>query len=198
MALSSTCRIVPSGDIDINEVYRVLVKRLDLPFEPEELAELEFQIDLDGLNAKEVMVDLLNSLAEQGKAIYIISDTYYLEHQIKRLLDKTGITCSYELYVSSALQLRKDNGSMWDMMKEKLTSTGSLEKFVHIGDNVCSDAQNPGDRGINNIHILSPLDKWDALGLPKIKHEFSTLNIKSVLKWGPLISQICASPFITP
>lgn len=184
------------GDVDINEVYRELVKRLDLPLEPEELAELEFQIDLDGLHAKEVMVDLLNSLAKQGKTIYIISDTYYLEHQIRRLLEKAGINCRYELYVSSTLQLRKDNGSMWDMMKEKLTSTGSLEKFIHIGDNVCSDAQNPGDRGLRGIHILAPLDKWDALGMPKVKDEFSINNIESVLKWGPLISQIGNNPFI--
>lgn len=184
------------GDVDINEVYRELVKRLDLPLKPEELAELEFQIDLDGLHAKEVMVDLLNSLAEQGKTIYIISDTYYLEHQIRRLLDKAGINFHYELYVSSALQLRKDNGSMWDMMKEKLSSTGSLENFIHIGDNVCSDAQNPGDRGLRGIHILAPLDKWDALGMPKVKDEFSINNIESVLKWGPLISQIGSNPFI--
>lgn len=184
------------GDVDLNEVYRELVKRLGLSFEPDELAELEFQIDLDGLHAKEVMVDLLNSLAEQGKTIYIISDTYYLEHQIRKLLEKAGITCRYELYVSSALQLRKDNGSMWDMIKEDLSSTGSLEKFIHIGDNVCSDAQNPGDRGLRSIHILAPLDKWDALGMPKIKDEFSVDNIKSVLKWGPLISQIGNNPFI--
>jgi len=184
------------GDVDINEVYRDLVKRLGLSFEPEELAELEFQIDLEGLHAKEVMVDLLNSLAEQGKTIFIISDTYYLEHQIRRILEKVGIVCRYELYVSSALQLRKDSGGMWDMIKEKLTSMDSLENFIHIGDNVCSDAQNPGDRGMKNIHILAPLDKWDALGLQKLNSELSVKNIRSIIKWGPLISQIGADPFI--
>lgn len=184
------------GDVDIYEIYRELVKRLDLKQGAEELADLEFQIDFEGLHAKDLMVEIVNALASQGKKIYLISDTYYLEQHIRRLLEKVGVVCDYELFISSACQLRKDNGSMWDMVKKELSSMNALKDFIHIGDNVCSDAQNPGDHGISNLHILSPLDKWHALGLPNIREAFSTFKIDSVHKWGALVSQIGSNPFI--
>jgi FMN phosphatase YigB (HAD superfamily) len=184
------------GDVDIYEIYEELVLKFNLSYEPKQLAETEFEIDLEGLNKKEIMIDLLNALAEKGKRIFIISDTYYMEHQIRMLLSKVGVRCNYELFLSSTLGLRKDNGSMWEMLDKHLTEQNQKINCIHIGDNVCSDSQFPGDYGINNFHILGPMDKWDAMGFPTIRETFSIKNIDMVLKWGQLLSQVNSSPFI--
>lgn len=184
------------GDVDIFEIYEQLKPSLNTSLSAQDLAELEFEIDFEMITGKPVMVDLVNNLAQNGKVIYFISDTYYTDNQIRRLLTKSGIECHYELYVSSKFALRKDNATMWHMINEKLTSSNTKQDFIHIGDNVCSDAQNPGDLGLMTYHILHPLDKWSAINGPDIRSSFSMRNPMMVAKWGPLLAEVGSNPFI--
>ncbi len=184
------------GDVDIVEIYTELVNSLNLDYDPVDMAELEFQIDFEFLERKDVIVDLINYLANEGKSIIFISDTYYLDRQIKKLLSKIGVKCDYELLLSSSLGLRKDNGSMWEMLDKRLTESDKKSKFIHVGDNVCADCQISGDYGISSFHILGPMDKWDAMDFPSIKDSFSMENPSMVLKWGQIVSQIGSNPFI--
>lgn len=184
------------GDVSIYEIYENLsefIKEIDNPLR---FADLEFEIDLEMINSKPVMVDLLNTYAEKGKLIYLISDTYYSENQIIKLIEKIGVHCNYKLFVSSAFGLRKDNGSMWKMISDDLDEKNIKHRFVHFGDNACADGQNPGDLGLNNFHILGPLDKWEALEFPSVKKYFSFDDPSQIIKWGPLVSEIGSNPFI--
>ncbi len=184
------------GDVDILEIYEKLKPQLSTRLTAPELSEMEFTLDLEMLKGKRVMVDLVNQLAKEGKVIYFISDTYYTDDQIRRLIEQSGIECQYQLFVSSKLGLRKDNASMWAMLNDKLISDNSKQDFIHIGDNVCSDAQNPGDLGLATYHILHPLDKWSAVGAPDIRSGLTMRNPNMVAKWGPLVAEIGSNPFI--
>lgn len=184
------------GDVTIYEIYDELGLLIRSDLNALQLAEMEFGIDLASLNAKASIVNLVNECAKSGKTIYFITDTYYTEPQIRRLLAKAGIKCAYELYVSSELKMRKDSGTMWHHIKDKLVTEGMLTKHIHVGDSVTSDAQNPGDLGILSFHILAPMDKWDALGFPYIRPSFNLDNIKSIVKWGPVVSEVGSNPFI--
>lgn len=184
------------GDVDIYEIYEILAQQLETTLTAEELAQLEFDIDLEMLAGKPIMIELVNALALTGKQIIFISDTYYSESQIQKLLRHAGINCKYELYISSKLKLRKDNATMWAMINEKLISSNKKDSFIHIGDNVCSDAQNPGDLGLTTFHILNPMDKWDALGFPSIRKDFSIDNPMMVAKWGQVVGEVGSNPFI--
>lgn len=185
-----------TGDVEIFEIYEDLIHSLDTSLTATELAELEFQIDLEMLQGKPVMVTLANDAARAGKKLYFISDTYYSRQHIQKILEKAGIIFPYELFISSELGLRKDSGTIWEMIDERLVREDTKSTFLHIGDNVCSDSQNPGDRGIQSFHILAPLDKWDALGLPYIRDKFSIQHISNIKKWGPVLSHVGANPFI--
>ncbi|MCV6071259.1 hypothetical protein OFP26_37365, partial [Escherichia coli] len=68
--------------------------------------------------------------------------------------------------------------------------------FVHIGDNAVADAQLPGDFGLANLHILNPIDKWQAAGWDNPFAGGNELNEQQILKWGPLISQFGRFPFL--
>lgn len=182
------------GDVKIVETYQQLGKELGWNEEKSlHYSDMEFAYDLDMIESKDEVVDILNALIGQRKIVYIISDTYYSEHQIVLMLRKAGVTNGYQLYVSSELDLRKDSGTMWVFMKEHLADKGS---FVHVGDNAVADAQIPGDFGLTNLHILNPMDKWQAAGWDNPFTDGNELNEQQILKWGPLISQFGRFPFL--
>jgi FMN phosphatase YigB (HAD superfamily) len=182
------------GDVKIVETYQQLGKELGWDEEKSlHYSDMEFAYDLAMIESKDEIVDILNTLIGQRKTVYIISDTYYSEHQIVLMLRKAGVTNGYQLYVSSELDLRKDSGTMWAFMKEHLVDKGS---FVHVGDNAVADAQIPGDFGLTNLHILNPMDKWQAAGWDNPFADGNELNEQQILKWGPLISQFGRFPFL--
>ncbi|GAA6135065.1 hypothetical protein NBRC116188_18550 [Oceaniserpentilla sp. 4NH20-0058] len=186
------------GDVSIHEVYVELANNKVInASDVDKLSDLEFEIDLSMISPKEVMVSFLNSLSEQGKEIYIVSDTYYSKAQIEKLLSVVGVKAPYKLYVSSDMQMRKDNGSIWEHLSKGLKSQNKIDKFVHIGDNVVSDSQIPGDFDLRTLHILAPKDKWQAQSLCEIPSEaFGIKNISEMKRWGLLLSKQCVNPFL--
>ncbi|MGQ0335424.1 rhamnan synthesis F family protein [Halomonas elongata] len=185
-----------SGDVNIKDVYKEVGKALGIS-DPEatDLMQEEFELDLKMIRAKDEMVELFNHLGSIGHKLWVISDTYYTRGQVGLMLKKAGISVPYRLLVSSEEQKRKDNGTMWQMVKEDLTNEG-IQRYLHIGDNVVADAQLPGDLGLATFHILHPMDKWQALGFPDVLQDDDALDEYQILKWGKLISQVGRNPFI--
>jgi FMN phosphatase YigB (HAD superfamily) len=182
------------ADVSICEVYQQLAKTYQWSSEQgARYADLEFAYDLDMIESKDDIVDILNTFIGQGKSVYIVSDTYYTEHQIVLMLRKAGVTNGYKLFVSSAEGKRKDNGTMWAYLKETLPKG---KTFVHVGDNAMADAQIPGDFGLTNLHVLNPMDKWQAAGFDNPFIGKDKLNEQQILKWGPMISDFGRFPFI--
>ena len=182
------------GDVKLVETYLEISKILNLDKEKAlHFSDMEFAYDLEMIESKDEVVDILNTLVGKKKSIYIISDTYYSEYQITLMLRKAGVANGYKLFVSSELDVRKDNGTMWSFMKSHLVNKGS---FVHVGDNAVADAQIPGDFGLANLHILNPMDKWQAAGWANPFEGDNQLNEQQILKWGPLVSQFGRFPFL--
>ncbi|WOD06158.1 rhamnan synthesis F family protein [Marinomonas sp. GJ51-6] len=182
------------GDVTIFETYLHLASLLNWTEEQAvQYAEQEFAHDLAMIEPKDEMVDLFNSLISAGKRITVMSDTYYTLEQVEAMLSKVGVSIGYELLVSSELGKRKDNGTMWQYLKDSLPHGQS---FIHVGDNAVADAQIPGDFGFRNLHILNPIDKWQAAGW---KNPFTgdlALDEAQILKWGRLVSDFGRFPFL--
>lgn len=184
------------GDVRLSDIYSNIGMTLKITDdEAQDLMRREFETDLSMILAKDEMVDLFNELGSQGHVLWIISDTYYSRDQVGLMLRKAGVTGAYRLLVSSEEQKRKDNGTMWHMVKNDLQHHG-VTTHIHIGDNVVADCQIPGDFGLTTMHILHPTDKWQALGFPKLKENSSTLNEYEIQKWGRLVSTVGRLPFI--
>ena len=182
------------GDVDIFETYKYLANQLDWTKEQaEQYAEQEFAYDLDMMEPKDEMVDLFNELIIGNKRVTVASDTYYTQEQVSLMLAKVGVSVGFELLVSSNLGKRKDNGTLWQHIKESLPAKQS---FIHVGDNAVADAQIPGDFGLQNLHILNPLDKWHAGGFKNPFVGELSLDEKQILKWGPLVSDFGRFPFL--
>jgi predicted HAD superfamily hydrolase len=139
----------------------------------------------------------LSAALKCSKQIYIVSDTYYTKVQIQSLLDHVGVPRTVSLYISSDVQKRKDNGVMWMHIKEELgnLAINPLHEFMHIGDNVVSDSQIPGDFGLGSYHILNPFDKWNFLSTFHLQ-EGNMVDPATRYKYGPLIARLGADPFL--
>lgn len=180
------------ADVSIYEAYDQLAGLFDWSeLQARGYADKEFEYDLQMSLAKDEMVDLANELAHLGKQIWLITDTYYTAPQIELMMKKIGLVAPYKLFVSSELGLRKDNTTMWHNINGLLA--GSDSSYIHIGDNVRSDAQLSGDLGLTTLHILNPYDKWLLAGFDNVLE--TPLNEKNILKWGTLISNFGRYPY---
>jgi len=186
------CRELRSfqGDVDIYEAYEQLANTKNIDVElAASWADKEFHYDLAMALPKEEMVKIVHDLHAMGREIWFVTDIYYTKKQISQMLRKIGIAIPYNLYVSSDIRKRKDTGTMWTHIKSELELVN--KSFIHVGDNVRSDAQICGDFGLQNVHILNPMDKWTIAGFdtPPLSDE------KNILKWGKQISNFGRYPF---
>jgi predicted HAD superfamily hydrolase len=184
------------GDVGIEAIYQELASVLIIDEKRAQvLMNQEFEFDFEMILPKNEMVSFFNELNSLGHILWVISDTYYTKSQVALMLRKAGVVGAYRLVVSSEEQKRKDNGSMWVMIKSDLEAEG-ISNYLHIGDNVVADAQRPGDMGLATFHILHPMDKWEALGFPEVLSGDNSLDESEILKWGSLISNVGRNPFI--
>ena len=182
------------GDVSIKEVYARLAQQWNMSEQRAfDYMTCEFQFDLEHLLSKGCMVDLFNKLHADGKTLWIVSDTYYSATQIHLILKKIGIMVPYELFISNEYKKRKDTGEMWSYLKTHRLSKNS--NFIHIGDNIISDAQIPGDFCLAYQHILNPYDKWTMLKMPLVPED-GAVDETTILKWGRLISCMGSNPFL--
>lgn len=189
-----------SGDVDILEICEEVAKILADDVDAHMLAEAEFDLDFARIQPKPEMVEMLNSCLQEDKKVLIVSDTYYNESQIRKILKHIGVLPGYELFVSSNLKRRKDRGDLWDyiakeVLTERLKLTDLTGQFLHIGDNVCADAQNVGDRRMGFFHILNPIDKWQAMQTYK-KQSKRSVDADYWRYWGPLVTAQGRNPFL--
>ena len=181
------------GDVCITEVYLQLAKDFDVePNEANGWMDLEFYHDLKMARPKDEMVEIVKQLALGKKEIWFVTDIYYTKQQVETMLRKIGIAIPYKLLVSSDLGKRKDAGTMWTYVKELIAQSG--KSYIHVGDNVRSDAQICGDFGLQNVHILNPVDKWKLSGFGKVT-SLDNPTESEILKWGPQVSHFGRYPF---
>ena len=186
-----------AGDLDLFEICEEISRKLPFDIDARMLAETEFNLDFSRIQPKLEMVEILNACLREGKKFLIVSDTYYTESQIRKILMYIGVHSGYNLYVSSNLKKRKDRGDLWDFIKQELLNEkynlkDLVNQFLHIGDNVCADAQNVGDRGMGFFHILNPIDKYHFFNRASKLEK----NNKYWNYYGPLISSFGRNPFI--
>lgn len=184
------------GDVRIDEIYKEIGSVLKINDKQAQLLmQREFELDLAMILPKDEMVEAFNIFGSNGHVLWVISDTYYTREQVGLMLRKAGVAVPYRLIISSEERKRKDNGTMWQMIKADLNREG-VSSYIHIGDNVVADSQRPGDLGLNTLHVLNPMDKWQLLKFPEVIDGFRSLDEAHILKWGKLISCIGRTPFL--
>jgi GT2 family glycosyltransferase/FMN phosphatase YigB (HAD superfamily)/glycosyltransferase involved in cell wall biosynthesis len=155
-------------------------------------AEFEFELELSC--PRETMIAIYKDAISKKKKVILVSDMYLEKEQIQQLLEKNGIRNYAQLYLSSDVLKRKDNGLMWDYLieKEKINS----KNFIHIGDNEHSDIQLTVDKGFVSYHVMSSVNMFlnSTIGINYVSK--NPRDWRDHLFLGPIINKLFNDPFI--
>lgn len=155
----------------------------------EHMKAVEYETDASLLIRREQICDIFDWTVKQGKEVYIISDMYYSEEYLSKLLESLGIRGYRKLFVSCDRKAAKSDGSLFRVYASQVGSGSKL----HIGDNRRADIQKAEENGIDAYQIYSSYELLMASALQEILTDVKTLRQRCVL--GTVIAKIFNDPF---
>jgi len=114
--------------------------------------EVELDAELRVQTLDEGVLQFLREAKERGLPVYAVSDFYFPETLLARLLERHGVAHLFDrLFVSSEHRVTKRSGRLYDLA---LGSVGvAPSEILMIGDNEHSDVKVAGDKGLRTHHI---------------------------------------------
>lgn len=156
--------------------------------EPEQMAVLEWEIDCGLIVPRRDVCEIFAALAAQGKRVYIVSDSYYSEKQIRGILRKCGITGYRGLFVSCEYGTGKTQALFGKYRQE--TEAGSC---LHIGDDVTADVEHAEKNNISALRLYSGTDLLELAGYMGLWDY--TVSLSDRIRIGMFASRVFNSPF---
>ena len=171
------------------EIYQYLIELNGFSgLKAEELAELEWEIDLSLVVPRAEMCDLLSQIWGMGKELYIVTDTYYSRKQIEIILQECGINNYTDVLVSCEYGTSKTQ-NLFGNLRERIGE----KSCIHIGDDTAADVEAAERNGIEAYRIYSGIDLWQAVGCLGMEKYVDDLSDR--IKLGLFVSKIFNSPF---
>ena len=119
--------------------------------------------ELKFIDVNPFMKKIYDYAKSKNKKIIYISDMYLSSNQIYKLLEKAGYKKD-KLYVSCETKSNKGSKSLYELVyKENKLDKSS---WLHIGDNIVSDYNNPIEFGINAYNYKN-VREYDKSIMPK-------------------------------
>ena len=131
------------GEVTLEDIWKLIEKEEGINYKQGIEAELEAEKTMCFANP--YMLELLKELKKRKKRLIAVSDMYLEEEQIRDLLASSGVPVVFEeVFVSSEWGASKDNGRLYDIVKEKV---GQELSYFHIGDNPHADVKQAKKHG---------------------------------------------------
>lgn len=180
------CRkIVPT----LSEIYTYIKNKYDIKeISAEKLAELEWCVDCDLLIPRQEMCSLLRDVSQQGKPVYIITDTFYSKQEIARFLDQFGMGCYTDILTSCDHRTSKAR-QLFQCLRKFIPG----KRCIHIGDSEDADVNAARANGFTGWRIYSGLDLLEQVGYLGIWNVIEGLS--SRIQAGMFVSRLFNSPF---
>ena len=161
-----------------------------LPHTPDEMAELEWEIDFSIMTPRTEMCDIFQKAVKDGKRVVITTDCYYNKAKIEALLNTFEIGGYENLYVSC-----EENTSKTQDLFSRLIDLngGSREGILHIGDDEYADIECAEKYEFETFRVFSAMDLFDHLGGLGTENETDTLSDR--IKVGLFVSRLFNDPF---
>ncbi len=177
----------------IDDIYMAIKEETDLSDEViEDIKTIERDIDGQLCVARNDIAKLYEYCIESGKEVYLISDMYYTLQDIKRLLDKCGLSVIDDRHIWISCEKKKDkiSGSLW---KEYSSVVGENAKCIHIGDNKTGDIENPTKYGIDSYYLMSGKDIVMNSSISELASHVNTVS--DSICFGLVTAKLFNSPF---
>ncbi len=171
------------------EIYSYMKKTYAIAeIVPEELAELEWQIDCELAVPRLEMCSFCEEMHRKGKEIYIVSDTFYTKDQLVRLLEKCDISFYRDIFASCEYKTAKTE-ELFERLKERVTG----KKVIHIGDDFTADIESAQKHGIAACQICSGTELLEMAGWLGLWDSME--GVANRIKIGILVAKLFNSPF---
>lgn len=122
-------------------------------YSTDDLVKAEIDEESNVLKRNEMVLPLLMKYRKEGYRIAFISDMYLPEDMIRSVLVRENVMQQGDrLYVSNKVRCRKDDGSLYDYVRNDLKPN----EWIHIGDNKHSDYLVPKKKGIHSRNVCTP------------------------------------------
>lgn len=173
----------------LTDIYAYVLKKTGGNFiSAEELASMEFKLDMDTIiTRRDVKKVYLDTLA-LGKTVVITTDSYYTLPQIEEILVKVGIGKPDKIFDSCEYGTSKTQD-----LYRLLCDGYSGKRIVHIGDDETADISMAAEQGIDAFRVFSSIDLYDALGGLGLEAEINTFSDR--VKAGMFVSEVFNTPF---
>lgn len=146
--LSRKKKIKKSGtkEVTFEEIWHEMEQETGIPMEKG--MSVEWECEQKYCFANPYMLEVVRELERLNRTFIVISDMYFGESYIRKLLNQNGINNFTDCFVSCDHGKSKGEGSLYDLVKKRF---GEEKKYVHIGDNEYSDFRQARNKGITSI-----------------------------------------------
>lgn len=179
----------------ISEIYQQIKKTTNLTDKNiMDIMQLEKDTDIDLCIARRDMVDLYEYCISAGKEVYLISDMYYTLSDIKRILDKCGVTQPDDehIWISCEKKSDKISGSIWKHYSEVVCEANKDASCLHIDDNKIAMSR-IRQYGIDSYYIMSAKDMLTNSSISELASYVNTVSDSICL--GLVAAKLFNSPF---
>ncbi|ANN60752.1 hypothetical protein EFV37_31920 [Mesorhizobium loti] len=163
-----------SREIDIRDIYRSFTSLSN--DERELLAEAELRTEMSVCFAFSPYVELIRLAHTRGIKTIVVSDTYFREDELRRLLARhlpaDVMQSISKVYCSIDYGTSKSDALFRVVIKESGVHASQL---LHIGDNYVADAQVPRKLGVRALHFV-PFGR-EVADFLRLQHAASSLIV---------------------
>jgi HAD superfamily hydrolase (TIGR01549 family) len=150
-------------EVTIYDIYELVELRTGI--DKQYGVQVELQTELEFCFANPYMKDVFEILKSQNKKIIAISDMYLTKSIIIQLLENSGFSGFFDVFVSSENNCSKQDKQLFKIALQKL---GKDISMVHVGENYESDIISAQELGIatryyNNVHETGNQYRADGL-----------------------------------
>jgi FMN phosphatase YigB (HAD superfamily) len=147
---------VRTGSLEVRlvDIYRAAFPELE-EHELRELALAELAAEITACYPLPQTVELISAAKAKGMRVILVSDTYFEEKQLRRLLEGTlpkGVLDKIDrIFCSSFYGKSKVNGLFAHVIQKQKVPASSI---LHIGDNLAADARAARIAGLEALHFV--------------------------------------------
>lgn len=186
--------LVRKNEPDLNDIYRVLGKELNLSSSVcEKIKQIELEIEIQCCIAREKIKKLYEYAYQLGKEVYLISDMYIRSVDLQKILFHCGISIvpKDHIWVSCEKRASKQTGEMWKLWKRFI---GKEKRLLHIGDNKIGDIREAEKYGIDTFYIMSGRDMLNSSSISGLAP--LALSFNDSIHMGLVIAELFNDPFV--
>lgn len=172
------------------EIYQFMIERGQIDsIEAECLKAEELLCEERCIIPRRVMVEAFYYAIEKKKKIFLTTDMYIPQEILKKYLGNSGITGSYELLLSCEESATKQEGELYEILKDKTVE----DRILHIGDNAEIDGRMARKKRIDVFVVLSGYDLLAASSFVSVLDAVNTKDDRNYL--GYFVSNLLNDPF---